>query len=63
MGEDLLAEDDEAQPEEYKHCIKDLCAKKNRVVNAHDKRIKSKLIMQQVSLNRCQEKKDMLKII
>jgi len=38
-------------------------AKKNRVINAHDKRIKSKLIMQHVSLNIRQEKKDLLKIV
>jgi hypothetical protein len=43
--------------------MKDFNAKKNRVIAAHDKRIKSKLIMQQVSLSKCPEKADMKKII
>ena len=56
-------EDTTGTLEEYKHSIKDLNAKKNRVILAHDKRVKSKMIMQKVLLNKCQEKRGILKII
>lgn len=46
VGEDNEGEADAGQIEEFKHSIKDLNAKKNRVIAAHDKRIKSKLLMQ-----------------